>query len=1783
MFLRAAIVAVSIFTFPLLASETATKISKVELKERSHSDFFKPVYLSISTHEYSIANQQLSRLPSTILKTAEAEYIKGLIALKLGNSLSALKHIDSAFKLAKKSNFSLQIEVARIYIELGHTDKARTILFNVINDSTNTGLLAIASKEIQYLEGIVLSKTNLDEAIEYFLDIENRYKSDYRIPLKLSNLYLKTFKLADAEKKLFLSLKLSKQYRSEILYQFVNLYINQDNIDLALSFFKRFKQTSINDHYRLKAANELIQFSDKLIKHDNLSLAERIMVVVLDENVNIGNAVRAIVFLYLQNNDFEKAERVLDKYKKENVDKEIILSLFYQLYATTNKIDEAIDLFESQARNNSTFLQGSVHQELIQLYRKKYKQHINRLPNGKMAALNYARFLLNNSLVDTSTIALEYSRELIKILPAGPNIYHLHSQILTSNNFIGDAISFLSNAIRLNPSNITWLFEYADLLDTSENYGAAINLLATLANHDNKEIRTRADNRLEFVRGKVFIRQKQYDQALSVYVNLLKKQPGKKSIIKQLATIYLAVGNIPLANQLTKQIEIIDSSFLNKEKTIRLSSSLIRNGQISRAATLLTRSARQLGNDSEILYWLGYALAQGKDYENALIYILRSYQLDPTNTKTANYAANLMIKAEKFEEAKQHYLRLIDASDSNNEKREYMRLYNLIEGRILVQEGETQLALEHYISILSEYPNDIDTQNAILDIHKTTRNWLSAIAVYKNLIKHDPMNTGYLFNLAVQYEYLGDEPQKEELLLQILKDNPNSKQAKLARAHFLKKGNQLIAKKRYDEAEKLFSRVLMILPGDTEFSSQISFTYAEQGKTEEAEKIYLTSLAKEPFNSALRSNLAKLYTKLDRTEDAASQYRSIIYYEQGKSLGRRAKANLTFLYGDKSNKMRDRLKTHDDIPEAISFSRMLIKDSYYDQAFQVLIKAMDIAPDDPQVNYWLGTIYSAKQKYKLALKHIGKSIKENPYNMLLVSALARVQTQSGDLDGALNNYKRILKSEIPDQMRSDTKKLLGFAVGQKLMLQNRYEDALKHYQDMAREFKQDSAVDARIATVHIRLQNYNTAEELMKEVIVKVPGSAASHMQLAEIYRLKGKQTEYKNELKQVLLLDPSGLGLRILDRLGVADGDKYLKEKNWTKANEAFDQILQFSPNNHVALIGKAKALSEQRLVKEARELLFIVVDEDPANYKARLELAKLYVLQGDINNATIELERILYTAKYSKEGQEALINLKKIYRKYGADMEKAGKFGSAVNFFKRIVDQDPTDIQAHLSLGSIYSRTSDKKELAIEHYLKVIKLDQFNSRAHTNLGSVYEVLARNEDARNSFANAVAFTITEDKRLITNLVNGIRIQSVRIEFAKKNNEWAVAEMIEISKADPTNVQYHLFLAIIYTSMEELEKAIAALNEGVVNDPKNNVVRFRLANLYERTSEFELALAHYRAILRSKEDGPIFETALDRVPILDQLVRTFNFNMQYLLTKGTAYYRESGQSVENFSSTMMFNMSARIRPTKALNMSLTASPTYTTLHSNNFDSLALRNFSFNGGYNSKNGYLNTAASYRRSEGLLTEQVLGHTYTANGALGYRLKLPRFLDANDRRLPKTFELSGAALILENNRKIDATFTDAYNVSGKFTLINPLTSGGSWIASYGYALNLPTISKANDYAYGAHQVSLTLSRVLARRITGTLSFSGEYRNYLNIDQYHAFTTGAQVRRRYAHASANARVEFRAHTKLNVFANISAFEARSTLGIGNMYREGIPFIQSGGITDNRNISSTLGMRFIF
>ncbi|MDH5219149.1 MAG: tetratricopeptide repeat protein, partial [Gammaproteobacteria bacterium] len=534
----------SLLLTSVISSEALSAISAIDLKEKSHSTFFKPVYLYISTHEYSLAKQQLEKLPEQLLSTAEASYLKGLISFRLGSNLAATKYLKSSSDLARKNNYSLRIELARLYIELGKPQQAKTILLDVLKNSTNLSFLVIASKEIQYLEGMVSAKEDPTQAIKYFKELENSNPDDYRIPRILSSLYIKTGNLSDAEEALYRSLRTAKQYQSEVLYLFVDLYVQRNNVDLALSFFKRYKQTSINNHYRLKSANKLIRYADELIKKDELALAERIMVIVLDENVNIGNAIRAIVFLYLQNNDFEKAQRILDKYTKEDVDKDIILSLYYQLYSATNNLDKAIDLFESQARKNSAFLQGNALSELLQLYRKKYRQHLQSLPNNEIAAVNYAHFLLNNSLTDTRVLALEFCRALVEKLPKSADANYVYAQSLAENQFNTNALIYLSRAIRLSPNEIPWLFRYADLLEKTENYGAAINLLSTLSRHNREEYRNLASDKIDFVRGKVFISQKQYDQALRVYVGLLKSHPGDKEILEQLAIVYLANGNI---------------------------------------------------------------------------------------------------------------------------------------------------------------------------------------------------------------------------------------------------------------------------------------------------------------------------------------------------------------------------------------------------------------------------------------------------------------------------------------------------------------------------------------------------------------------------------------------------------------------------------------------------------------------------------------------------------------------------------------------------------------------------------------------------------------------------------------------------------------------------------------------------------------------------------------------------------------------------------------------------------------------------------------------------------------------------------------------------------------------------------------------------------------------------------------------------------------------------------------------------------------------------------------
>lgn len=186
-----------------------------------------------------------------------------------------------------------------------------------------------------------------------------------------------------------------------------------------------------------------------------------------------------------------------------------------------------------------------------------------------------------------------------------------------------------------------------------------------------------------------------------------------------------------------------------------------------------------------------------------------------------------------------------------------------------------------------------------------------------------------------------------------------------------------------------------------------------------------------------------------------------------------------------------------------------------------------------------------------------------------------------------------------------------------------------------------------------------------------------------------------------------------------------YMEDKNWEKASIVQVEILDLLPENLFIKTQQARALRNLKREEEAIRLLTDVLNSNESYYKALIDLAELYYMDG--NNA--EGRRIIQKAIdfYPEDAQiwdmsaRIAFNQKQFRRavnhwknaishgnshistprNVGLSYYHLHEFDSALMFFNQVLDKEPDDLQTLMYSAIIYRQREDwiRANNALDH----------------------------------------------------------------------------------------------------------------------------------------------------------------------------------------------------------------------------------------------------------------------------------------------------------------------------------------------------------------------------------------------------------------------------------------------------------------------------------------------------
>jgi tetratricopeptide (TPR) repeat protein len=202
-----------------------------------------------------------------------------------------------------------------------------------------------------------------------------------------------------------------------------------------------------------------------------------------------------------------------------------------------------------------------------------------------------------------------------------------------------------------------------------------------------------------------------------------------------------------------------------------------------------------------------------------------------------------------------------------------------------------------------------------------------------------------------------------------------------------------------------------------------------------------------------------------------------------------------------------------------------------EKALSFLVKAKQLAPQDPEVLYEFGQVCLERNLLDDAMPALSKAVAMQPDNDLYVYALGSANVGKGDLPSALELFASLLKKHPQDAG-------LTYAIGAVYYLQSKFNDAeasLK--QSLA--LKPDQVPAAYyLALTYDAMGDDDRAIPIFHNLLQGNPQHAPSYVKLGEILVRRHQYDEARHVLEKAISLDPNSveahyqLGV-VLRRLG--------------------------------------------------------------------------------------------------------------------------------------------------------------------------------------------------------------------------------------------------------------------------------------------------------------------------------------------------------------------------------------------------------------------------------------------------------------------------------------------------------------------------------------------------------------------------------------------------------------------------------------------------------------------------
>jgi tetratricopeptide (TPR) repeat protein len=714
-------------------------------------------------------------------------------------------------------------------------------------------------------------------------------------------------------------------------------------------------------------------------------------------------------------------------------------------------------------------------------------------------------------------------------------------------------------------------------------------------------------------------------------------------------------------------------------------------------------------------------------------------------------------------------------------------------------------------------------------------------------------------------------------ILGLLATGACSKDPEVAKREYVRSGDQYVAQKKYKEAVIEYRNAVQQDPRFGEARLKLAETYDQLGEGINAYGEYIRAADLLPNDVQAQLKAARMLLLARQYEDAQSRADKALAVDPRNVEALVAKGNalaglqnLDAAIGEMEEAIRQDPARSDSYANLGAIQLAQGKRSEAEASFK---RAIETDPKSLTARLALANYYWNSAKPEEVERALLDALALDPKHATTNRALAVFYVATNRAPQAEPFLKTLVANS---NYTKDTLLLADYYVGFK-----RHDEAKRLLQDLAKKPDGLSTANVRLASMALAAGDRAGAHKLIDEVITKQPRDVEALVAKAKLLLDEKKYDEALVPARAAIKVDP-----RVLDAQFTL-GKIQVGRQDLPSAIAAFTEVLKINPQLNAARFELARihlvsrqpdeaiAFAQEGLKSQPNDAQMILIlnraqmmkgdvggaeartrkfaASYPKSPVAQTQLGQLLAIKGDAVGARRAFDQALALNPNEMEALGGLVALDfqanngaaaraRIDARVGADTKDpqllllaarvyatTGDTGATERTLRKVIDLDPTQLDAYVMLGQFYASQRRLDEARAEFERVAAKRPSAAVGAQTLIGMLLQMQGKDAEARTTYEKVIG---TDPRAAVAanNLAWLYVEQGGNLDVALRLAQTAKSQLTDRPEVNDT-------LGWVYYKKGLAELAIPPLLESVGKAPKHPMYQYHLGLAYVKTGD----------------------------------------------------------------------------------------------------------------------------------------------------------------------------------------------------------------------------------------------------------------------------------------------------------------------------------------------------------